>query len=100
MGREERNTRPHKTSGLEPVTTLGGDESEGLVSKRTGVQKASLRSTVIARGRSVSAESSLPRHTQGDLSQQKKSDGDDDDDDVLLMMMKSLRGDPVPYRGG
>ena len=88
MGREERNTRPHKTSGLEPVTTLGGDESEGLVSKRTGVQKASLRSTVIARGRSVSAESSLPRHTQGDRSPLKKDDDDDDDDDdnVICVM--------------
>ena len=30
MGRAERNTRPHKTSGLEPATTPGGDESEGL----------------------------------------------------------------------
>ena len=45
------------------------DAPEGLGSRRTGVQKASLRSTAIARGRSVSAESSLPRHTQGDRSQ-------------------------------
>ena len=30
MGRAERSTRPHKTSGLEPATTPGGSESEGL----------------------------------------------------------------------
>ena len=51
-----------------------GEETrpKAFVSKRTGVQKASPRSVAIARGRSVSAESSLPQHTQGNRSLNSK----------------------------
>ena len=39
MGRAGRNTRPHKTSGLEPATTPEESESEGLSQQKDASPK-------------------------------------------------------------